>query len=275
MNIEAIGDINGDALPEFAIGLPTEAVNGANSAGRLLIMDGATGLLIHELGGNAAFRLLGETVCGPGDLNGDGIPDILVNGADASAFPSDGVTALSGADFQPIYIRSRTDMRQRVMDMAALGDFNGDGMSDFVVTGYQENTAGDWIQGVSRIVSGVNGTTLLKIVGVEYEEFGRTVAPLGDVDGDGIHDFATVSFHLNHAWQTRPVLDVFSGASGVKISRAQTATFNYFTVHAFAMSDIDQDGRDEIVVGIPEHQVGGAPAGYLPGGELHIFGHKL
>ena len=71
------------------------------------------------------------------------------------------------------------------------------------------------------------------------------------------------------------MIEVFSGATGAKIGSAQTPSFNYFTVRAFALSDIDNDGRDEIVIGIPEHQVGATPNGYLPGGELHIFGHKL
>jgi hypothetical protein len=274
MQIAVIGDLNGDNLPEFAIGLPVETVNNYGNAGRIMIMNGATGTLIQELQGAESYRSLGNTICGPGDLNGDGVPDLLVNGVDGRTIPSDGLTALSGTDFQPIYVLDRHELGHQVRDLDAIGDVNQDGVGDFVITGYQENSAGNWFQGISRVMSGTNGDQIFKLTGSEFEDFGRSATALGDLDGDGVNDFATVSMLLNHAWQIRPRVEVFSGATGEEIGMAQSPIFSYFIVRIFAMSDIDNDGRDEIAIGVPENQIGGGTAGYYPGGELHILGYK-
>ena len=68
----AIGDINGDGVPEIAIG--TESVNG----------NGAESMTVLEPNGRTLWRvdgLGGPTWCSPvlGDVNGDGLPEVIVN----------------------------------------------------------------------------------------------------------------------------------------------------------------------------------------------------
>ncbi|MBC8405236.1 MAG: FG-GAP repeat protein [Planctomycetes bacterium] len=275
MQLELIGDLNGDALPEFAIGLPTEAVGSDFLAGRIMIFDGANGVVLHELLGAEAFRSLGNLLCGPGDLNGDTIPDLIVGGVDGISNPGNGgFTAISGSDFQILYSRDRDQLKHSVVDLDAVGDVNADGLGDFLVTGYQSHPNGMWIQGISSFLSGSDAHQMFLKVGEAFEDFGRSATPLGDMDGDGVKDVAILSLLLNRNWQIRPHVDIISGKTGDAIAIAETSSFNFLTVRLFPISDLDGDGRDELVVGVPENQVSTPPPGYLVGGEVHILSHK-
>lgn len=274
MTSTTLGDLNQDGLPEFALGLPTEEHQGDFSAGKVMVFDGATGLVLRELYGVDQNLFLGQMLCAPGDLNGDGTPDLLINGSQGAAVPSDGFTAYDGITLQPLFTRSRQDLRLDVTSMEAFADYNQDGTPDFLLSGYKNNFDGSWIQGQTRIVSGTNGRLLKEINGNQFEEFGRKVTSLGDVDGDGLVDFATMELILNRAWQSRPRIRVFSGANAQEIDRFESSRSSYFVVDIHGISDLDQDGRDDIVIAVPENQIGWISLPYNPGGEVHLLGVK-
>lgn len=272
MQVALVGDVNGDNLPEFAIGLPSEIVDGMVSAGRLLLCDGATGLVLKERHGSAQFQRLGSLLCGPGDLNGDAIPDLLTNGVDGATFASEGFTAWSGVDMQSIMAIDRHDLRLDLCDMDAFYDFNGDGTADWLATGYRTNRAGTWMQGMSRIVSGVDGSTLAEIADGQFEEFGRSGTTLGDVNGDGIRDFAVMGLQLNQAWQSTPRVRIFDGADATEITRVESPIASFFVGGVHGVGDLNADGRDEVVIAISDDQIGGGTQGFLPGGEVYLIG---
>jgi hypothetical protein len=70
--------------------------------------------------------------------------------------------------------------------IAGIGDFDGDGRPDFAVgaPGYQSGN------GAVFVFSGRNFSLLATIPGNTGANFGASIAPLGDVDGDGRPDFA-------------------------------------------------------------------------------------
>jgi hypothetical protein len=275
MQIKVIGDLTGDAMPEFAIGLPVEPAGTEILAGRIMIFDGASGAVFHEIHGAEAFRSLGNILCAPGDLNGDAIPDLIVGGVDAAVNSvNDGFTVISGFDFQTIYTRDRDQLKHSVVDLDAVGDVNGDGLGDFLVTGYQTHPNNQWIQGLTRLMSGSDAHQMFLKIGEDFEDFGRTATPLGDMDGDGVNDIAIFSLMLNRNWQLRPHVDIISGTTGDTFGMAETSSFNFLAIRLFPVSDLDGDGRAELVVGVPENQVSTPPPGYLVGGEVHILSHK-
>ncbi len=70
--------------------------------------------------------------------------------------------------------------------IASVGDINGDGVSDFV--GGAPRTNANSI-GFAAVLSGVDGSTLLSFNGVNAgDNFGISVAGIGDVNGDAIPD---------------------------------------------------------------------------------------
>lgn len=274
MQCATIGDLNGDGLPEFAVGLPNEVVQGMHFAGKVKVYDGATWQLRQEIHGTSANRWLGNRLCGPGDLDGNGTPDLLIGGDDQAFFIGEGLTALRGEDLQPIYSLDRRTLDMDLWDLDAIGDFNGDGQVDFLASGYENNSGETWIRGVSRVHSGSDGSVLFETIGAEFEEFGRSASALGDVNGDGIPDFAVLSFLLNQSWASAPKIQVFSGADGAELAAIQSPRFRFFLALIAGVSDLDGDGRSEIVFAISEDQVGGGTPGFLPGGEVHLAGFK-
>ncbi|MGB0953736.1 MAG: hypothetical protein ACPG31_10955 [Planctomycetota bacterium] len=272
MEVTLVGDVNGDNLPEFAIGLPFEVVDGKTAAGRLLLCDGATGLVLKEHHGSVRHQRMGAILCGPGDLDGDGIPDLLSSGVDGASFAGEGVTAYSGTDLQEIMALSRHTLRLDICDMDAFRDFNGDGTVDWLATGYRGNEEGNWMQGMTRVVSGTDGSTLAEIEGGQFEEFGRDATSLGDVNGDGISDFAVMGLDLNHNWQSTPRVRIFDGSDATEITRVEGDIASFFVVNIYAVNDLDADGRDEVVIAISDDQIGGGTQGFEPGGEIYLVG---
>lgn len=276
MTMTSTPDLSGDGMPDLVVGLPAETVNGVSFAGRLLVVDGVQCTLLRESWGSGTFHELGKAVCSPGDLDGDGLADLVVNGIAGNQYPSRGVTALSGSNLQPLHSVTAQELGQNQHDLDALGDVDGDGFGDYLVTGYRNNASETWMQGVSSIRSGADGSLIGTVVGGAFEDFGRQATRLGDIDGDGTDDFAILSLMLNRMWQLRPEVHVFSGADLSEITALISPTFNFFTVRVFPMQDLDSDGRDELVLGIPENQISWmSPPRYAPGGELHIWSYRM
>ena len=76
--------------------------------------------------------------------------------------------------------------------VARLGDVDGDEIGDFVVGARWDPAAGQAQSGSVTVFSGATLAALAELTHPEPgagDEFGRSVAAIGDVDGDGIDDF--------------------------------------------------------------------------------------
>ncbi|MFH2054389.1 MAG: dockerin type I domain-containing protein [bacterium] len=82
------------------------------------------------------------------------------------------------------------------ISLAGLGDMNGDGNADFVVGAHHANPGGE-NSGRASVFSGIDGTELWSLPGpAAYDEFGISVANVGDLNDDGFDDVA-VGAHLH------------------------------------------------------------------------------
>lgn len=123
-----------------------------------------------------------------GDVNRDGHDDFWVSSPLYSSFPSSGkLTLLSGRDGTVL----RTLLGTQTASLSSLvfavaGDLDGDGTRDLLLCqpGYTNGA------GRCRVVSGVDGAERYVVYGWPGSNLGASVAPLGDLDGDGISDFA-------------------------------------------------------------------------------------
>ncbi len=240
-----IGDINDDGVTDLAVGAYGDNDSGADAgAVYVLFMDtdgtldaaagesGAGWTKISATSGGGVGALdpndwFGTAVAGIGDLNGDGVEDMVVGSVnDISSQGSVYVVFLDAdgtmddvTEYQKI-----TDgiggMSSSVLEafdnfgwsVANIGDLNGDGVTDIAV-----GTTGDGDGGSSRgavyilfldtdgtldATAGVSGSGYTKISDTagdfsavldDGDSFGAGVAGIGDLNGDGVEDLVATA----------------------------------------------------------------------------------
>jgi len=174
--IGPVDDVDGDGLPDFYVGAPATDFGGAVEAGWIGIFSGVTGSLISSLSGTTTFEFLGGNVAALSDVNGDGTPEMALT--NVGGVP--GITVLSLPAFTPVF----TTLPGGELD--TLGDADGDGIDDLLVRGANYPPISEYI----TAISGATGT-LIGTVGQGLPwSFMSPWGALGDVNGDGLGDFA-------------------------------------------------------------------------------------
>ncbi len=96
-SVSAIGDINGDGYDDIAVGAPYDKEI-YTEAGSVYIYSGVDGSLIYHLSGGGKNYYFGGDIEGVGDVNADGIPDIIVSSNAGIHF----ISGYNGVEFQYI-----------------------------------------------------------------------------------------------------------------------------------------------------------------------------
>jgi hypothetical protein len=181
--IGRLDDVDGDGLPDFYVGAPRTSSGGLNDSGWIGIFSGATGMLSFSLNGSSTSEYLGGSVAALSDVTGDGMPEIAV----ARAGGINQVQVLSLPSFGVVYALSAPTL---VGEVDALGDADGDGLDDFLVR-WSTGVTGTptYSEGITAI-SGPTGTVIGRLPQNLQFSFVYPWGALGDVNGDGLGDFA-------------------------------------------------------------------------------------
>jgi hypothetical protein len=191
--IRSIGDVDADRVSDYAIGAPGHLV--AGRAGYARVFSGRSGAPLFTVRGAAAGDRMGWSLAAVGDVDGDGVPDLLVGAPfeDADGIEDAGAVGLfSGRDGAPLCAARGTEAGALFgwAVSGAGGDCDGDGVPDFWVGAKLEDARGP-DSGATHLLSGRDGSRMLTIPGrSEGDESGFSVADLGPVFDRGDHMLA-------------------------------------------------------------------------------------
>ncbi len=189
------------------MGAPEDDAENTDGGTAYLVLGGSdhAGLISahSRLRGTTTTALMGAAVCGPGDLDGDGLSDLVVGapGADegennnGAAYVYLGTVEGDLEDTDAWATLYGEDGGDRAGDaLAGPGDFNGDGSADLVIGAQRQGGVLAYAGAAYVVLGPVTGKMGLgsahaRLQGQSAYAFsGAAVAPAGDPDWDGRQD---------------------------------------------------------------------------------------
>ncbi|MEO7995797.1 MAG: FG-GAP repeat protein [Gemmatimonadaceae bacterium] len=312
----AMGDVNGDGFADLIVGAPA-SLNGAGhlyvfyaievAPGSALVVQGnATGTSTQLSGDTGRLLGLGTSVSA-GDINGDGVADVVAGAPGTGNTPEGqvgrayvfiarndstnvGIAAATvfGADNTIVGDSAHTNLGIAV----SMGDVNGDGFSD-LVTGanfsngargqvyvFHASTDGTGIPSTIDDVSGVRATTVADanthIIGEETSQIG-TALSVGDLNGDGFEDVVASgpTFGNNRG---RVYVFYSAGETGVPTNPVIDENNTTAGQHVIGGAFFDNNqlfGKSTAIGDVNGDGsldlVIGAPVAFLGGGRVYVF----
>lgn len=310
-SVSSAGDVNGDGFADLIIGANLNDVAGA-TAGRSYVVwgkaDGTEVNLDNVALGTGGFAITGESVgdnsgysvSGAGDVNGDGLADLIVGSALNNAGGSDAGRSYvvwgkaDGAEINldnvalgagGFVITGELANDQSGRSVSNAGDVNGDGLADLLVGAWGNDTGGA-SAGRSYVVWGKTNTTEVNldnvalgvggftITGEAATDFsGYAVSAAGDVNGDGLADVLVGAYQndaggsnagssyvvFGKADGTAINLDDVAGGTGGFAIMGRVSDWSGYSVSA--AGDVNGDGLADLLVGAYQSDLAGSNTG--------------
>jgi hypothetical protein len=315
-SLSHVGDVNADGIDDLIIGADAAAPDELPYAGSSYVLFGrntktqgefASTISLADLDGNNGFRIdgvqeydqSGRAVSEAGDINGDGIDDLIIGAFAASPdnLPSAGSsfivfgrnTAIAGGFPEVVKLDDLDGSDGFRLDgsaadsfsgfaVSAAGDINGDGIDDLIVGAYRADPGGNNLAGSSYVVFGRQGN-FAQMISVDtldgsngfrldgeaaLDGAGWSVSAAGDINGDGLDDLLVsaigadvgadldagktyVVFGSSAGFAAITSLGGLDGVNGFRIDGAAFADRSGRQISA--VCDLNGDGIDDLIIG--------------------------
>lgn len=305
-SVSGAGDVNGDGLADVVVGAKDA---NAKSGAAYVIFGKPDGASVHAhllepsqgfaIAGAPQMSYAGFCVAGAGDVDGDGLSDVLIAAPGVNTLAGRVYLVFGKADGTAVDLANLgsrgfaidgIDPSDRLgIAMSAAGDMNGDGCGEFALGAWGAAPNGNARAGESYIVLGspalnavnlaVDGAWGVRIDGILVDDrSGRALAGSGDVDADGIPDILVGAMFAdpNGISQAGTAYLVRGSALGANASLANTsavalrfeggAVDDLAGVSVSGAGDVNGDGLSDMLIGAR----GVDPNGQSSAGESYV-----
>jgi len=274
--VAAAGDLDGDGHGDLIVGAPKATATGLVRCGVVRVYSGADGQQLFEWHADQADSSLGTSVACAGDVDGDGVPDLIAGmpDYDHAGLPSSGAAVVwSGATGQQLLRFSGAHSWGELgAAVSTAGDIDGDGLADLFV-GRPAGLAST-ARGAAFVFAGADGSVLRQFVSPRVSgSLGESVACLDDLDGDGVPELLAgdpTADPLGRNMAGSVLL--FSGATGVLSHRIDgQKAVSWLGKSAASAGDLNGDGVGDFVIGAPGAEVLTGAAFVYSGADLRLL----